>query len=67
MLKEVVSLEMRKCILREYEDAPLKPGYVRAKVQYAAAKHGTEFTHFRGQDPFLENVFDEEYQLFRPN
>jgi len=65
MLKEVVSLEQRKCELRTYEDEPIKPGYLRAKVEYAAAKHGTEFTHFRGQDPFLENVFDEEYQLFR--
>ena len=67
MLKEVVSLEQRKCLLREYEDKPIGPGQLRAKVHYAAAKHGTEFTHFRGQDPFLENVFDEEYQLFRPS
>lgn len=63
-LKEVVSTEPRKAIVREYEDAPLEAGKIRARVEYAAAKHGTEFTHFRGQDPFLENVFDEEYQLF---
>lgn len=63
-LIEVVSTEPRKAYAREYEDAPLEKGYIRAKVSYAAAKHGTEFTHFRGQDPFLENVFDEEYQLF---
>ena len=67
MLKEVVSLEQRKCLLREHQDKPIGPGQLRAKVHYAAAKHGTEFTHFRGQDPFLENVFDEEYQLFRPS
>ena len=63
-LIEVVSTEPRKAYAREYEDAPLEKGKIRAKVSYAAAKHGTEFTHFRGQDPFLENVFDEEYQLF---
>ncbi len=63
-LKEVVSTEPRKAFVREYEDAPLEKGMIRAKVEFAAAKHGTEFTHFRGQDPFLENVFDEEYQLF---
>lgn len=63
-LTEVVSTEPRKAYAREYEDAPLEKGKIRAKVSYAAAKHGTEFTHFRGQDPFLENVFDEEYQLF---
>lgn len=67
MLQEIVSLEPRKCELRTYADEPLKEGQLRAKVEYAAAKHGTEFTHFRGQDPFLENVFDEEYQLFRPS
>ena len=65
MLKEVVSLEPRKCFIREYEDAPIGPDQIRAKVEFAAAKHGTEFTHFRGLDPFLENEFDEEYQLFR--
>lgn len=61
---EVVSTEPRKAFLREYEDAPIKKDEVRVEVEYAAAKHGTEFTHFRGEDPFLENVFDEELQLF---
>ena len=54
MLQEVVSLEPRKCFIREYEDAPLAPDQIRARVEFAAAKHGTEFTHFRGLDPFLE-------------
>lgn len=67
MLKEIVSLEPRKCQLRTYEDAPLAPDQIRAKVEFAAAKHGTEFTHFRGEDPFLENYFDETYQLFLPS
>ena len=67
MLKEIVSLEQKKCELRTYEDVPIKSNQIRAKVEFAAAKHGTEFTHFRGQDPFLENIFDEEYQLFRPS
>lgn len=64
-LKEIVSTEPRKAFIREYQDTPLKPKQIRAAVDYAAAKHGTEFTHFRGQDPFLDHVFDEEYQLFR--
>lgn len=67
MLKEIVSLEPKKCFIREYEDKPIQPDQLRAKVEFAAAKHGTEFTHFRGLDPFLENVFDEEYKLFRPS
>lgn len=64
---EVVSTEPRKAFVREYEDAPLKEDELRAEVLYAAAKHGTEFTHFRGEDPFLENVFDEGLQLFLPS
>lgn len=63
--KEVISTEPRKAFLREYKDVPVKANEIRAEVDYAAAKHGTEFTHFRGEDPFLENVFDEEYLLFR--
>lgn len=63
--KEIVSTEPRKAFLREYEDSPVKENEIRAKVYFAAAKHGTEFTHFRGEDPFLENIFDEEYLLFR--
>lgn len=64
-LREVVSSEPRKAIVRDYEDAPLKADEIRATVENAAAKHGTEFTHFRGEDPFLDHIFDEEYQLFR--
>lgn len=64
---EVVSTEPRKAILREYEDAPLMSDEIRTEVVFAAAKHGTEFTHFRGEDPFLENVFDEELKLFVPS
>ncbi|MDC7287592.1 zinc-binding alcohol dehydrogenase [Blautia schinkii] len=62
---EVISTEPRKAFIREYEDAPLKDHEIRAEVHYAAAKHGTEFTHFRGLDPFLEHVFDEELLLFQ--
>lgn len=64
-LREVVSTEPRNAIVRDYQDAPLKTDEIRVKVEYAAAKHGTEFTHFRGEDPFLDHVFDEDYQLFR--
>ena len=51
--KEIVSTEPRKAYLREYEDVPVKENEIRVKVEFAAAKHGTEFTHFRGEDPFL--------------
>lgn len=66
-LREVVSDTPKQAYIRDYEDKPLEAGQVRATVEYAAAKHGTEFTHFRGQDPFLENRFDEEWQMFIPD
>lgn len=43
--KEIVSTEPRKAYLREYEDVPVKENEIRVKVEFAAAKHGTEFTH----------------------
>ena len=55
---EVVSTEPRKASLREYEDAPLKSNELRAEVSFAAAKHGTEFTHFRGEDPIHGKISD---------
>lgn len=63
--KEIVSTEPKKAFIREYQDKPLKNNELRAMVEFAAAKHGTEFTHFRGEDPFLDHIFDEEYLLFR--
>lgn len=66
-LLEVVSGSPREAEVREYTDAPLAPDQIRATVEFAAAKHGTEFTHFRGEDPFMENRFDEAMQLFVPD
>lgn len=62
--KELVSDEPRKAYLREYTDKRPDPGNIRVTVQFAAAKHGTEFAHFRGIDPLIDNRYDEEYQLF---
>lgn len=67
ILKEIVSTEPRKAFLREYTDRPVKADEVKAQVRFAAAKHGTEFTRFRGIDPFLDHRFDEMLQLFIKN
>lgn len=64
ILKEIVSLQPRKALLREYKDRPVGKGEVKVKVNFAAAKHGTEFTQFRGIDPFLNHRFDDTMQLF---
>ena len=66
-LKEVVSTKHREAFLREYTDSPLEAGQVRIGVDFASAKHGTEFVAFRGMDPHLDNRFDGELQLFLPD
>ena len=66
-LKELVALEPRKPFLREYTDRPLEEDEIRAVVDFAAPKHGTELSHYRGVDPFQNNYFDEEWQLFCPD
>ncbi len=67
MLKEIVSTEPRKAFLREYADRSVRADEVRVLVRFAAAKHGTEFTQFKGIDPFLNHRFDEKLQLFIKN
>jgi threonine dehydrogenase-like Zn-dependent dehydrogenase len=67
ILKEVVSTEPHKAFLREYEDQSVRADEVKAEVHFAAAKHGTEFTIFKGIDPFLNHRFDETLQLFIKN
>jgi threonine dehydrogenase-like Zn-dependent dehydrogenase len=66
-MREMISTQPRQALLREYTDGPLAPGQVRVRTQFASAKHGTEFTLFRGLDPHLGNRFDEGLQLFLPD
>ena len=64
MLRELVAYEPGKPVLQEYQDEPLRDGYVRIKVDFGAPKHGTELVQFRGINPFLTSKYDKEYQLF---
>lgn len=64
MLRELVALEPRKPILREYEDGPLPEGHVRVMVEFGAPKHGTELTLYRRELPFSKIRYDNEYQMF---
>ncbi len=66
-LKEIFGSEPKKLTYRAYEDGPVPADKVRVKVEHAAPKHGTEFTHFRGIDPFMENRYDEEWLCFMPD
>jgi threonine dehydrogenase-like Zn-dependent dehydrogenase len=63
---EIVSEEPEKAIYREYEEAPLAENQIRVRVEYAAAKHGTEFTSFRGDSVHETHEYNDKKQLFVP-
>lgn len=37
---------------------------MRVKVEFAAPKHGTELSDFRGITPFIDGKFDSEWKVF---
>jgi threonine dehydrogenase-like Zn-dependent dehydrogenase len=54
----------RRAVLEEYERPAVGPGEIGACVEYASPKHGTELAVFRGEDPFVADLFDEDWRLF---
>jgi threonine dehydrogenase-like Zn-dependent dehydrogenase len=50
--------------LEPYEKPSVGPGEVGVRVEYASPKHGTELAVFRGEDPFVADLFDEDWRLF---
>lgn len=63
-MKKLVATAPRTAELKEYEDAPLKSNEIRAKVEFAAPKHGTELADFRATSPFIDGKFDDEWRVF---
>jgi 2-desacetyl-2-hydroxyethyl bacteriochlorophyllide A dehydrogenase len=47
-----------------YEEAPLKPGEVRARAVLSGISHGTELNLYRGTSPFDRKRFDPDLRLF---
>jgi threonine dehydrogenase-like Zn-dependent dehydrogenase len=52
--------------IQEYKDRDILPNEVKVKVQFAAPKHGTELTDFKGCSPFMKEKYDSDLQLFIP-
>jgi 2-desacetyl-2-hydroxyethyl bacteriochlorophyllide A dehydrogenase len=48
----------------EYDEAPLRPGEVRAEAIVSGISHGTELATFRGTSPHGERRFDRDLRLF---
>ncbi len=64
MPKRLIATAPRKAVLTDYEDPPLAPDQVRARVEYASPKHGTELARFRGENPLAASYYDEDWRLF---
>jgi len=64
MPKQLVAVAPGKAAFVDYEEAEVGPDQVKVKVQYASPKHGTEVSLFRGEDPFVADLFDEDWRLF---
>lgn len=65
-MKKLVALEPRIAQLVEYEDVAIENDEVKIDVFFASPKHGTEVVDFRGESPFFDEYFDEEWNLFLP-
>ena len=52
--------------ISDSDHAALKEQVVRVEVMYKIAKHGTERSAFRGEDPHETEHYDEQPHLFLP-
>lgn len=66
MPKMLIAAEPSVAAFKDYEDRPLNPDEVRCKVRYAAPKHGTEITDFKGKSVHAAERYDPEWQMFVP-
>lgn len=64
MPKKLVAVAPRKAALVDYEEPAVERNQVKVEVEYASPKHGTEVSVFRGEDPFVADLFDEDWRLF---
>jgi threonine dehydrogenase-like Zn-dependent dehydrogenase len=64
MPKKLVAVAPGKAALVDYEEASVGRNQVKVRVDYASPKHGTEVSLFRGEDPFVADLFDEDWRLF---
>src|SRR5215210_3214161 len=62
--RKLVAVAPRKAALVDYEEPTTGRNQVKVRVEYASPKHGTEASFFRGDDPFVADLFDEDWRLF---
>jgi threonine dehydrogenase-like Zn-dependent dehydrogenase len=64
MPKQLVAVAPGKAALVGYEEPAIGRNQIRVEVEFASPKHGSEVGVFRGEDPFVADLFDEDWRLF---
>ena len=64
MPKKLVAVAPGRAALVDYEESAVGRNEVKVRVEYASPKHGSEVGIFRGEDPFVADLFDEDWRLF---
>ena len=49
MPRELVAIDVRKPVIREYEDKPIPEKHIRIKTEFGSPKRGTELTLYHGE------------------
>lgn len=66
MPRELVAIESKKPVPREYKEKPLDENEVRIKTEFSSPKHGTELYAYRGTSPFQDKEFSSGWRMFLP-
>ena len=65
MPHELIALEPRKPVLREYEEPELRLCQIRISTEFASPKHGTEMVGYRNE-PSARRSYDPEWGCMIP-
>jgi threonine dehydrogenase-like Zn-dependent dehydrogenase len=66
MPHELIALEPRKPVMREYEEPELRMRQIRIRTEFASPKHGTEMVGYRNE-PSARMAYDPEWGCMVPN
>jgi threonine dehydrogenase-like Zn-dependent dehydrogenase len=65
MPHELIAVEPRKPVLREYEEPELRLREIRIRTEFASPKHGTEMVGYRNE-PSARRPYDPEWGCMIP-
>src|SRR5215210_5244292 len=65
MPHELIALEPRRSVLREYEEPELRLRQIRIRTEFASPKHGTEMVGYRNE-PSARRPYDPEWGCVIP-